>query len=309
MSKELHLRYRPKTLDGVVGQPEVVKSLKEMLANNRLPHALLFAGLTGTGKTTCARILKKHLKCHDLDFMEINAADSRGIDTIRDIRSTMGLCAFGAGEGSKIYVVDEGHQLTKDASNSFLKILEDTPPHCYFIICTTDPNKLIATIRNRCTLFSFKALTPKAMRGLLTDTCAKEKIEVSEEVLDRIIEVAEGSARMGMNLLNRVINLETAEEQLSAVQKTDTRKQAFDLCKALMWGREKWPEIAKLIESIEEEPEAIRRLILATAGKSLLKGGKDANKAFLIVSAFESHFFDSGRAGLIRACWEACLGK
>src|SRR5687768_10085551 len=125
MSEALYKKHRPKTLKGIVGQDGAVASLQKMIDRNLIPHAILFTGDSGVGKTTIARILKDHLECGDPDFIEVNAADSKGIDMVRDIRSRAGLSPM-AGP-CRVWLIDEAHKLTTDAQNCILKILEDGP--------------------------------------------------------------------------------------------------------------------------------------------------------------------------------------
>ena len=306
---ELHLKYRPKTLDEVVGQKEAVATLKEMLKNNRVPHSILISGPTGTGKTTIARILKSSLNVSDLDYREVNSADFRGIEVVREIRRGMGLHAI-TENGNRMYVLDEVHAISKDASNAFLKLLEDTPSHVFFVICTTSAEKLLPTLRNRCTQISTKLLTPKDMMFLLNQILEKEKVEIQEEVLDRVIEVAEGSARLAVNLLNRIYKLKDVDSQLEAVLRSDTKTQAFDLVKLLLWERNvKWVDVANVLKSIEDEPETIRRILLKNVGNEILKGNKNSNRAAVLAVAFERPYYDSGMCGLITSCWEVFNSK
>ena len=137
---ELYKKHRPKTLARVVGNKSTVEALRSMLEARTLPHTLLFHGPSGTGKTTLARIVKNELGCLPTDFHEHNSSDFRGIDFIRELRSKVNLAAAGP---CRVWIIDECHQLTRDAQNAALKILEDTPSHVYFFLCTTDPQKLI----------------------------------------------------------------------------------------------------------------------------------------------------------------------
>jgi DNA polymerase-3 subunit gamma/tau len=251
--KELYKKYRPKSLSELVGQQESVAILKEKLETNTLPHAVLFIGPSGAGKTTTARILRKELKCSLSDYQEINFASTRGIDTVREIDSRMRLAPMG-GE-TRIYCLDEFHAATKDAQSSMLKMLEDTPEHVYFIICTTDPQKLLPTILTRCTQIKLKPLNEANMKVLISTVLKKENKSISESVYDRIIEVAEGGARKCLVLLDQILPLKKEEDQLNAILSSDAKTQGIDLARALSNPKGKWADVAKILSTIEEEPE------------------------------------------------------
>ncbi len=302
---ELYRRYRPTTFKQMIGQPEAVKMLEDMVKNKRVPHALLLTGPSGCGKTTLARILKDKLQCADGDFSELNCADARGIETVRDIRGRMNLSPIGG--KVRIWLLDEAHKLTGDAQTALLKMIEDTPDHVHFMLCTTDPHKLIKTIHTRCTEIKLGLLTNKNVHLLITSVFkthnGQKEICLQDEVVERLVDVSEGSARKALVLLNQIINLDP-DEQLEAIQSSTTRQQAIDIARALIKPKASWAEVAKIVKEVDEEPESIRRLILAYASSVLLGGGKLAPRAYLVINAFESNFFDSGKAGLVRACYE-----
>lgn len=299
---ELYRKYRPKRLEDLVGQPNAVRVLQDLVRKNELPHALLLVGPSGCGKTSAARILKGVVGCSDADYNEVNVASSRGIDTIREIASAAPLAPMGG--RTRIWVFDECHQWLAPSQNSILKLLEDPPPHAYFFLCTTDPQKLIKTIHTRCTEVRFGSVKPKDLCTLITSVCGKLGGEISEEVRDKIAEQADGSPRKALVILQQVIHLKTEEEQLEAVLKADSKTQAIEIARTLINPRAKWPELKKLLGEVEDEPETVRRLVLGYASKVLLGGGKLAPRAFLVVCAFENNFYDSGKSGLIRACYE-----
>ena len=153
----LHIDYRPADFDEILGNEETIKSIKSILARDEdRPHAWMFVGPSGCGKTTLARIVSAALGCPpkinkaaNLDFQEINTSDMRGIDTAREILKTMNFAPVNTASKCRVYILDECHQATKDFQNSLLKALEDTPDHVYFLLCTTDPSKLLKTIKNR----------------------------------------------------------------------------------------------------------------------------------------------------------------
>jgi DNA polymerase III gamma/tau subunit len=302
---ELYRKHRPRTLGAVVGQEHAVAQLKEMGKANRLPHVILFSGPSGTGKTTISRILKEKLECSDSCFHEINAADSRGIDTVRDIRQRMGIAPIGG--KTTIYLIDEAHKLTNDAQNGFLKILEDTPSHVYFFLATTDPQKLIATIKTRCTEIALKPVSQAALKTLVQTVAEKEDKEVADEVADKIAEYAEGSARGALVILHRILGLETKEEQLESIEKGAVKNQSIDLCRALI-NKTSWKEVAKILEGLkDQEAESIRRHVLGYAQAVLLKSGQD--RAFVVLDVFSRHLYDVGFPGLVAYCYAVCTGK
>ncbi len=291
------------TFKEFVGQKAAVSALAKDLKRNQLARVLLFVGPSGTGKTTLARILKSKLECSDDDYQEINCASSRGIEMTRSLQQEVGLAPM-LGKW-RIWCLDEVHRLTSDAQSSLLKTLEDVHEKAYFFLCTTDPQKLLPTIKTRCTTITLQPIPATDMRILLDSVIEKEGTPIVEKVVDRIVEVAEGSARKALVLLHQVIGLEDEEEQLKLVQADGVKKQSWDLVKALLYERPEWSKIAAIIKGLDgEEPEQIRRHVLACAGTEVLKGGRNAGRASFILQEFEANWFDSGRSGLIRASWE-----
>lgn len=304
---ELYKKYRPKELTDVIGQDETVQTLTDMIAKGKVPSAIIFQGPSGTGKTTIARGLRRKIGCHKHDFREINAASSRGIDVIRQIEKVAPLSPM-AGK-ARVFLLDEAHHLTTDASTALLKILEDNPPHAYFFLCTTEPNQILPTIRNRCTPFQIIPLSKALLKKLFLRILSQEKAGISDDVMDKLIECADGSPRRGLVLLEKVLCLEDEEARLECLQLPDTKKAAFDLVKALMWEKNNWPKIQGIIKGMEDEdPEQLRRLILACARTEMLKEKANHARAYAIIYAFEGNFFDSGAAGLVRACFDVIRG-
>lgn len=310
---ELYRKYRPRDFKDVIGQDTAVSVLQDLLNRKAMPQSLMFYGPSGVGKTTLARILKKELGCSTMDFQEINTAESRGIDTVRDIQSRMTLAPLGG--TCKIFLLDECHSLTRrkgggDAQNALLKTLEDVPPQVYFFLCTTEPDGLNKTIHTRCTKIKLTPLSNKDMVLLLKTMCDKEGVTISKEVLDRVTEVSEGSAREALVCLGSIIGLDNEEAQLDAILSSNVKHDSIAIWKALIGSYSKWPEVAGIIQGLDlEDPERLRRMILACATTSMLGGGKNSHRAYVIVNAFESNWYDSGKAGLVRACWEVVHDK
>ena len=206
----LYRRYRPKTFDEVIGQEHVTVPLKNALENNRVHHAYLFSGPRGCGKTTSARILARELnglKPDDpmdvMDIIEIDAASHGGVDDARDLRER----AFFAPVNSKykIYIIDEAHMVSPQGFNALLKLVEEPPPHLKFIFATTEPDKVIGTIRSRTHHYPFRLVPPKLLSEYLLEISKKEGIEVDPNALPMIVRAGGGSVRDTLSVLDQLI--------------------------------------------------------------------------------------------------------
>lgn len=314
---EYYKRYRPKSLKTVCGQEGALASLQRFIDSKSIPHTLLFSGPSGCGKTTIARILKTALNCGDQDFIEINCADFKGIDMVRNIRRDSNLRPI-CGD-ARIWLIDEAHKLTNDAQNAFLKILEDTPGHTYFMLCTTDPAKLLHTIHTRATEVRLSALTHDALARVLNRVIEKESLSVSEDVRDEIIEASEGSARKALVILEQIAGLEGDKAQIQAIANTCLNKTlAFDLARLLVtnWNAS-WGDCCQLLRGLkDEDAESVRYVVLGYARACMVGGeGKPppnprlASRAFKVIDIFARNFYDSKQAGLAAACYEVVNTK
>ncbi len=300
--KELYKKYRPKEWDDVCGQDSIVINIGKMISNRTVPHAMLFAGPTGTGKTTVARILARELNCGDMDLVEQNAASFRGIDEARRIEQIMNLAPISG--DCRVWIIDEAHKLTNDAQNCFLKPLEDTPDHVYFILCTSEPNKLIKAVRGRCTLFTFDMISRDDLDSLVEKVIKKEDMDVADKVKDKIVEMAGGSARNALVMLDQVMECPpNTEKQLKAISGIASEKDAIEICRLMFNQKADWEQMAKLLDSMgrkDDEAEKIRRLVLSYATTMLLTNNKKCHgRAFLAIQEFRDNYFDCGFAGLV----------
>lgn len=307
---ELYKKHRPTKFSQVRGQDEAVRTLNGMLKQGRVPHFILFDGPSGCGKTTLARIMQSKLHCDDADFNEVNCADFRGIDMVRDIRSRSSLSALGGNGSCRIWLIDECHKLSNDAQNAFLKLLEDTPAHVYFMLATTESGKLLRTIMTRASVVPVRLLKPDEMLELLQEVVKAEGAAVTEAVLDRIVEVAEGSPRMALVILNQVVGLEDEADQLAVVRSSESKREAIELSRALLNPRASWPELATILKGLEvDDYERLRYHVLDYATKVMLGGGKMVPRAAVLIDSFAFNFYDSKKAGLVSACYRVVASK
>lgn len=303
----LYHKYRPKTWEQVVGQDAAVKTLRAKCEKpETAPRAYLLHGPSGVGKTTLARIMARQLGCKKADYQELNCATFESpLDTVRSLQQR--IWAAPQTGPCRVWCLDEVQALSRaaHAQQGMLKMLEDGPKHAYFILCTTDPGKVIPTIHTRCLKVSLAAVQPALLQTLLTSVCEQEQVTIDAELAAHIAEVAAGSPRQALVLLDAALAHDNEADRLAAVQNDKVKRDAFELVRLMLWQKGKWPEAAKLLAEIEDDPEGVRRLIRACAGKELLKANGNANNAFLILDVFQAPFFDAdGRNSLIRGCYE-----
>ena len=224
MNRTFYLKYRPQTffdLDSTIAREELIK----IFSSGNLPHAFLFSGTKGIGKTSAARIVAKAINCtgkkpkefepcnmcdnclsitagNNVDVMEIDAASFTGVDDIRDLRDKIRLAP--AGLKYKVFIIDEVHRLSGSAFDALLKTLEEPPLHVIFILCTTDPEKLPKTIVSRCQRIAFRRATKKEIVERLKKNCRAERLEFEEEALVQIVKLSEGSFRDAVKILEQV---------------------------------------------------------------------------------------------------------
>lgn len=301
----LYQDYRPTSLKYFYGNEDLKRDLRPFIKGERKPpKAILFTGPSGCGKTTLARILAASMGCAEQDIQELDTADFRGIDSIREIRRQMGLASLTGSD--RVWILDECHKLTNDAQNALLKALENPPAHVYFILCTTDPHLLLKTILTRCTQFMVEALTTRDLVEIMSGVCGGEGVTIPDSVLKKIAKMAAGSPRAALTSLERVIARRPEEYEEELASFTNYETQIKDLCQTLLAGKAKWKEVAILVKGIKEEPETIRRSVLGYMNAVLLNG-KDAPRAAYIIECFKEPYFNTGPAGLTLSCYAGLL--
>jgi DNA polymerase III gamma/tau subunit len=303
---ELYKKYRPRRFADVIGQN--TKSIEMQIREGECPQAIMVCGPSGCGKTTIGRIIGIKLKVPKADFIEINAANETGIDVPRKIQSMLGR-STSLGAGNRLWLIDECHRLTKPAQSGLLKILEDTPAGSYLILATTEPQQLLPTIRTRCTDVVVRPLSTKNMEKLLVTISKEEKCPLPAEVIEKIIDLANGSARRGLVLLNSIYKMDTTEDMINALQKTSEEKQAIEIARAL-FQKTGWKSMAAILKATQkEDPEGIRRLILSYCNTVILGGGPKTARAYCIIDSLREPLFYNNQAGLAAACYEVISSK
>ena len=209
----LYRKYRPSTFAEVRNQDHIVRVLEGALKKGSIPHALLFTGPRGTGKTTIARIFARALGASEMDIYEIDAASNRGIDDIRSLKEAVHTLPYES--VYKVYIIDEVHMLTKEAFNALLKTLEEPPAHVVFILATTEKDKLLDTITSRCQTFTFNAPSPEELRDTVLLAAKKEKFSLHASGAAIIARAAQGSYRDALGILQKVI-LASDDRELEA---------------------------------------------------------------------------------------------
>jgi DNA polymerase III subunit gamma/tau len=260
--QSLYRRLRPQRLAEVKGQEHITRALRNAVRDERVAHAYLFSGPRGTGKTSTARILAKALNCTDLrdgepcdecrscveirsgsslDVHELDAASNNGVDAMRDLVSR---AALGTPGRWKVYIVDEVHMLSAAASNALLKTLEEPPGHVVFVLATTDPQKVLPTIRSRTQHFEFRLISGDVLAGLLAEVNDAAGLGVSPEAIDLVMRRGNGSARDALSVLDQVAaagdvdegSVDRVEELIDAIGDRDAGRALLAVAEACAAG-------------------------------------------------------------------------
>lgn len=298
--------YRPKKLDELYGNSALVKSLKLALERKNqedIPSAFFFHGDAGCGKTTMAHILKEHFEVSDQHFRYYDAANTRGIDTVRTIRE---IASFG---GKMMFVLDEVHQLTGPAQEGLLLPLQDPIPNKYFVLCTTEPGKIKLTIKRRCFNGEVKALSFREMGKFLDDIIESELGEdrLDDQVYQEIVKHSNGSPGLALNLLDSVIDVLDKKEALEILSQWTTESDSRHIGRAVHNNR--WREVQQILSTTENsQVERMRQGIMGYLRKVMLDQKNNDNvtgEAAAKLAIFLEVTPDQHINGLASACYMA----
>jgi DNA polymerase-3 subunit gamma/tau len=274
-------RWRPRRFDELVGQEHIVKTLRNALETKRMAHAYLFVGPRGTGKTTTARILAKALNCaggpkpdfslddpvclaieqgNCLDVIEIDAASNRSIEDAKKIRDE---CQFSpANCPFKVFIIDEVHQLSKDAFNALLKTLEEPPPWVKFILATTEADKILPTITSRCQRLEFHPISEEVIAAQLTRIVKADGVIADNEALKAIARLANGGMRDSQSILDQIISFsgkKIVEADVLSIYGLASAQQITDLSRAISTGDGK--AVLALCDAFHTEGRDLMRVL------------------------------------------------
>ena len=307
----LDKKYRPSTYNVIVGNKSLLESLKKITSrDSKLPSSILLTGPSGCGKTTLSRIIATEIGSKDIQ--ELNISNTRGIDDAREIIKK---CRFKSLKGnSKVINLNEVHEATKNFQHAILEILEEPPKGVLFILCTTEPEKLLKTIKTRCTTFKVSSLTSREIEKLVNYVLEQEEKELSEETVKLISKSCEGSARAALVMLDSVIGLENEEEAKEIIDNYVGSENAEikELCYYLLQNkRPSWDNIKKILSKLDIEPESARYAILGFLNSAMLKSWskRSTEEISSLIEIFEPSVMYSKAAGLTNACYFASMVK
>ena len=296
----LHTSERPTSFDQMLGNKAVINSLTSLLKKPDRPHCYMFTGNSGYGKTCLSRICASMVGALDVDTYEYNMADTKGIDTAREIINNMAMAPLGK---ATVIILDEVHRSMGNFQEALLKPTEDVPDHVYFFMATTAPNKIIPTLKRRFTQFHLTGVDNMDLFVYLVSVAKRHKVQVSKKVLELVVDHAHGSTAQALLLLETISGVDE-KEQVELIEKTGEgdEKTVRDLCQALLYSKS-WITVSKLIKEVQQDPESIRHVVMAYMTTVLL--GSNVNlylRAGRIIELFIDPFYT--KAELVLACYK-----
>ena len=293
-------KYRPSSFGEMFGNVNELKALEKTVQEKRVTTFLLY-GDRGCGKSTASRIIAKELGA-GLGLREMNISHTTGVDAARQMIDD---CRYAAPDGKPtVIILNEIQGASKAFQQAILEILEEPPKNTYFILCTTNPEKLLKPVKSRCSQFRFSPLSLIIGRRFIKSILKKENQELDKEIINGILKATEFIPREILTLLEKVLKVDE-NKRAKIIENyivSDASEEVNTLCKLLL-KRENWKIIAKVVNSIREDPETVRRKILGYMSVVLLRTGK--RQAAVVMECFRDNFFETGKSGLVLACYSS----
>lgn len=306
----LHLKYRPRDWDEVMGQAQAVKAMARQI-KERSSQAFLLTGPSGCGKTTLARIGAKHWGCAPEGIIDIDAATNSGIDNVRMIQDLARSSPWGKLTG-RAMIVDEAHGLSRQSWDALLKSIEEPPDHCVWFLCTTNPTKVPATIKTRCTPILLKSIADKQLLQLLEDICGEEEFEIPDEVADVVVAEAQGSARQMLVNLDACKTAETSKQAKELLHRGVMTDAVLELCRFLMRPGS-WPKMMAIVNRIDNDSHEGTRIVVSNYFGAVARNAKsdrDAMRALQVLEHFATSYNQAdGIAPLLLSCGRVLMSS
>jgi len=305
---------RPSSLEEVIGNEVTISALSKVIKGAVRPHVYLLSGSYGCGKTTVARIMAKMFGSSERSTFLYNAANTRGIDTVREIIQN---CRMTTIDGTpKVIILDESHQLTPAAQEALLDITDSPPDDVYFIFCTTAPKEIIKGIRNRCTDYVMQKLSYDQIMEILRRACSQMKWDVDKSILEAVALVADGCPRKALVSLEQVHEEQDLDAAIRLIARgTEKDSNIIELGKMLLRLPEKrrrdWSKILDLYYIIEDDPERLRKALLTFFLTNLrkCKDVEDAEDIAGLIRIFSANVYYGGKSALAALIVRACFGE
>jgi len=293
VDEPLIVKYRPRNWEEVIGHQDIIASLSRALATSTHPHAFLFWGPSGVGKTTMARIVAKNI---DAEVVELDAATHTGVDAMRELVE-LGQHKPLSTKGNRLIILDEAHMLSRSSFNAILKMLEEPPAHLYIALCTTELQKIPETVQTRLFKVKLETLANPQIEELIAEVASTEGWDIPDWAFKEIILAATGQPRKALTLLQGVAGAKTREEVRRVINLIDAEEPLLELCRLMISGKVAWSKVQPVLMAIgDQEFETAQLMVAGYFASVMINGGNEqqARRAWTFLEAltYPTNTFD-----------------